>query len=60
MQRYTFNDFNREFPTDESCLQWLVDNRWPDGITCSKCERITKELSRNNSTFTTCSAILNG
>ena len=42
MQRYTFNDFNREFPTDESCLQWLVDNRWPDGITCSKCERITK------------------
>ena len=42
MQRYTFNDFNREFPTDESCLQWLVDNRWPDGITCSKCERVTK------------------
>lgn len=42
MKRYTFNDFNREFPTDESCLEWLVGNRWPDGITCGKCDRVRK------------------
>lgn len=42
MQRHTFNVFNKDFPTDESCLQWLVDNRWPEGITCPKCDRITK------------------
>ncbi|MCI0798264.1 MAG: transposase [Chloroflexi bacterium] len=42
MKRYTFNDFNREFPTDESCLEWLVGNRWPDGITCDKCDRVRK------------------
>lgn len=42
MKRYTFNDFNREFHTDESCREWLVSNRWPNGITCPKCDRVTK------------------
>ncbi len=47
MQRYTFNDFNRDYPTDKSCLQWLVDNRWPDGITCEKCDRVRKHHKVN-------------
>ena len=42
MQRYTIKDFNSQFLTDESCLEWLKQNRWPDGITCSKCQRVTK------------------
>lgn len=42
MNRYTFNNFNEQFPTDDSCLEWLVNNRWPEGITCAKCERVTK------------------
>ena len=42
MKRYTIKDFNAEFPTDEACLAWLVENRWPDGINCTKCERVTK------------------
>ncbi len=37
MQRYTIRDFQREFPDDATCLQWLFDYRWPDGITCKKC-----------------------
>ena len=42
MKRYTIKDFNQQFPTDDSCLEWLVQNRWPEGNTCPKCDRITK------------------
>lgn len=42
MKRYTIKDFNIQFPNDAACLEWLKENRWPNGITCAKCERITK------------------
>ena len=42
MQRYTINHFNSRFPDDAACLEWLVQNRWPEGISCPKCERVTK------------------
>ena len=42
MQRYTINHFNSRFPDDDACLEWLVQNRWPEGISCPKCERVTK------------------
>jgi transposase len=32
----------REFPDDAACLEWLIKYRWPDGIFCPKCERVTK------------------
>jgi len=36
--RYTVADFNREFPNDDSCLEYIKEQRWPDGITqCEKC-----------------------
>jgi transposase-like protein len=36
--RYTVADFNREFPSDDSCLEHIKEQRWPDGITqCEKC-----------------------
>ena len=36
--RYTMEDFNREFPTDDSCLECIKEQRWPNGITlCAKC-----------------------
>lgn len=41
MEKYTTRDFDRDFPTDDACLQWLLSNRWPDGVTCEKCERVT-------------------
>lgn len=40
--RYTFMEFQREFPDDATCLDWLVGHLYPDGIYCPKCERITK------------------
>jgi transposase len=40
--RYTFYDFDREFPDDGACLDWLVGHLYPDGIYCPKCEKVTK------------------
>ena len=42
MNKYSIKDFERDFSTNEACLEWLKSNRWPDGIHCSKCQRITK------------------
>lgn len=42
MNKFTIGDFNRMFSTDESCLDWLKDYLYPDGIFCEKCQKITK------------------
>lgn len=39
--KITLRDFIREFGTNEQCLEHLRRLRWPDGITCAKCERVT-------------------
>lgn len=37
-QKYTFKDFNTEFPNDDACLTQVLEMRWPDGRTmCAKC-----------------------
>lgn len=37
-QKYTFKDFDTEFPNDDACLTYIMENRWPDGRTlCEKC-----------------------
>jgi transposase len=42
MKKYSTRDFDTEFPTDDACLEWLKRNRWPDGIRCDKCGKVTK------------------
>jgi transposase-like protein len=42
MIRFTFNDFNRMFPDDDTCLDWLREYLYPEGIFCKKCDRVTK------------------
>lgn len=39
---YTLADFFADFPDDRACLEWLVQQRWPDGIFCSQCNRVTR------------------
>jgi transposase len=37
--RYTVAQFNAEFPDDDSCLEYIKEDRWPDGVTeCEKCK----------------------
>jgi transposase len=36
--RYTLQTFLAEFPDNDSCLEWLKAQRWPDGVVpCVKC-----------------------
>ncbi len=42
MKKYSTKDFDRDFPTDDACLEWLKNARWPEGIHCDKCGKITK------------------
>lgn len=40
--RYTVKDLRADFPNDDACLQWLVEYLYPDGITCKRCQKVTK------------------
>jgi transposase-like protein len=42
MQRYTIEDFNRNYPDEDSCLERLRKRHYPDGSVCEKCGRQTK------------------
>jgi transposase len=38
--RYTIEDFNRQFPTDDACFEHLREQRFPDGMAyCQKCKK---------------------
>lgn len=37
--RYTIEDFNRQFPTDDACFEHLREQRFPDGMAyCQTCK----------------------
>lgn len=42
MTRYTKNDFDKQFPDDATCLEWLKNRLYPEGIFCKNCEQVTK------------------
>lgn len=42
MQKYTLKQFMEEFPDDNACLEWLKNYRYPNGIYCKNCGKITK------------------
>jgi transposase len=39
--RYSRVEFTRDFPDDATCLEWLKNHLYPDGIYCVNCERVT-------------------
>jgi len=41
MLRYTISDLRRDFPDDAACLDYLRNRRYPNGIHCPKCDRVT-------------------
>jgi transposase-like protein len=41
MQKYTVKDFRKQFPDDDTCLEWLKNYLYPDGIHCISCDKIT-------------------
>ena len=41
-QKYTLLDFEKQFPNDDACLEWLKNYLYPNGIFCKTCESVTK------------------
>ena len=33
----TVRDFRRQFASEESCIEYLIQGRWPEGFACSRC-----------------------
>jgi transposase len=42
MLPYTLKDFQKQFPDDATCLEWLRNYLYPDGIFCDACGAVTK------------------
>src|SRR5688500_4866931 len=41
-QKFTLKDFEKQFPDDDACLEWLKNHLYPNGIFCETCQRVTK------------------
>ena len=41
MRKFSTADFQKLFPDDDACLEWILNSRWPEGMTCCKCQAIT-------------------
>jgi transposase len=53
--RYSMRDFNLEFPNDSACLEYIKEQRWPNGVTkCSKCGVDRKHYRVGNRTAYAC------
>ncbi len=42
MNKYTLKDFDSEFPNDDACLEWIMNYRFPNGVFCPTCQKVTK------------------
>ncbi len=42
MNKYSTKDFDKDFPNDDACLEFLFKARFPDGVNCVKCGKVTK------------------
>ena len=52
--RYTIQDFNREFPDNDSCLQYLLNQRFSNAV-CPSCNRAGNYHRQVNSSHYVCS-----
>ena len=37
IHQMTIGQFERLFPHEDACKQYLTNNRWPEGVTCPRC-----------------------
>src|ERR1700687_340926 len=53
--RYSMLDFNNEFPHDSACLEYIKEQRWPNGVCwCVKCLTDRKHHRVGNRTAYAC------
>jgi len=53
-KHFTFSDFLTLFPTDDACLEEIKRLRYPQGILCMQCGKITKHYKLHNRTAYSC------
>lgn len=51
---YYINDFKKEFPTDNDCLEFIKQHRYPHGVYCSRCGEITRHYKVSTRTCYAC------
>lgn len=54
MQKYTIKDFNKQFPNDNACLEWIKNYQFPNGITCKTCGKVTSHSKLSNMPVYSC------
>jgi transposase len=42
MTKYSKKQFDVDFQTDDACLEWKMNYRFPNGVTCPKCQKVTR------------------
>lgn len=52
--KYTVKDLRVDFPDEEACLTWLVEWLYPNGLTCKKCQKVTKHHKLKNRKVYSC------
>ena len=58
--RYTIDDFNRQFPNDDACLEHLKEQRFPRGIAfCEQCKQEQKHHRIHGRPVYACDVCLN-
>ncbi len=54
-QKYTLFQFEKEFPNDDACLDYVKEQRWPNGVTtCEKCKGERKHYRVSGRTAYAC------
>src|ERR1700728_483769 len=56
-QKYTVQQFDREFPDDDSCLEYVMQKRWPNALAlCVNCNVERKHYHVSGRTAYACHA----
>ncbi|MFC1902863.1 IS1595 family transposase [Chloroflexota bacterium] len=45
--KYSLKKFNEKYPNDDACLERIFKGRYPNGVFCPKCQKVTKFHKRS-------------
>ncbi len=54
MKTYTIKDFEKQFPNEDTCLEFLFKARFPKGVYCQKCQKVTTHYRITNRKVYSC------